>query len=128
MLTLLLSILALGPTGEAVARPDAPLAVRKPAIARPTWVRRPRPEEIRAAYPKAARRAGVAGRVTLSCLVTAEGRLSPCEVVAETPGGQGFAKAALSLSSRFQMRPTLEDGSPVAGGTVRLPILFDPEW
>lgn len=45
-------------------------------------------------------------------------------MVSETPPDYGFGQAALRLSQTFQMQPKIADGTPVAGGTVRIPIVF----
>ena len=75
-------------------------------------------------YPDRAQRMGVEGRVVLNCSVTARGTLENCSVVEESPGDQDFGSAALRMSRLFRMRPRTADGSPVEGGTVRIPISF----
>jgi protein TonB len=56
--------------------------------------------------------------------VTAQGTLTNCEVTSEEPDSAGFGDAAMRMSRLFKMRPMTKDGSPVAGGTVRIPIAF----
>ena len=94
------------------------------AITNADWVRRPNPSDLARFYPEGARQRGLAGRATLSCLVTAEGELANCSVSDESPADQGFGAAALSLSTRFKMGAIMKDGRPVAGGSVRIPIRF----
>ena len=103
---------------------QAPAAPEPPAIVGPTWVATPTAEEAQAVYPKAAADKRLEGRATLKCSVTAEGRLTGCASVAEEPAGQGFAAAALAIAPKFQMQTVTKDGTPVAGGTVRVPIRF----
>jgi hypothetical protein len=45
-------------------------------------------------------------------------------VVSETPPAYGFGAAALTLAGKFLMEPKLQNGRAVAGGAVRIPIVF----
>ncbi|UTP41202.1 energy transducer TonB [Phenylobacterium sp. LH3H17] len=65
---------------------------------------------------------GVEGRATISCTVTSKGTLEGCSIVSEDPADQDFGTATLRASKLFKMRPKTQDGAPVEGGTVRIPL------
>ena len=75
-------------------------------------------------YPDRAQRLDCSGRATISCVVRANGTVANCSVVSEDPPDMGFGDAAVRLSKLFRMRPQTKDGTPVEGGTVRIPIAF----
>ena len=93
-------------------------------ITQPDWLRKPTPEDVSRYYPERAQRLNVEGRATISCTVSAQGTLTSCSVTEETPSDQGFGDAAMRMSKLFKMKPQTKDGSPVSGGTVRIPLVF----
>lgn len=78
-------------------------------------LRGPTLDERRRAHPPAALRAGRSGRAAMSCVIGLDERLSDCHVVSETPEGQGFGQAALTLAPAFRARPPVADGRPQLG-------------
>jgi TonB family protein len=71
----------------------------------------PDPAQIRAFWPPAAQ--GAEGSATLKCIVTADGRLTACSVLKETPAGLGFGAAALAASPSYRFKPAKRLGEPV---------------
>lgn len=130
-----ITTLPLPPTIKPVAADNRPVLatttvdtsnVRPPPkeIRDPTWLSRPTAAEMERYYPQGPLDRGLSGEATLLCSVTAGGDLRGCGVAEETPVGAGFGKAALKLSAYFHMSPRTEDGTPVDGALVRIPIKF----
>ena len=112
------------PEPPRVAPPAPPEPPRNPVIENPSWDRKPSGDDVARYYPDRALRREISGRATISCTVRANGTVTGCSVVSEDPADYGFGDAAIKLSSRFRMKPKRADGTPVEGGTVRIPIVF----
>jgi len=117
------------PVEKRVEVPEPPRAAppeppRPSVITNPDWLRKPTGEDVARYYPERASRMNVEGRAVITCSVTAKGTLEGCSVVSEDPGDQDFGSSALRMSKLFKMRPASKDGTPVSGGTVRIPITF----
>ena len=106
--------------GETAAEPVRPPAV----ITRPRWASLPSAAQLIRAYPDRALGAGVSGSAALMCQVSAVGTLSDCAVTSETPSGQGFGRAAMSLSRYFRMSPGTVDGQAIDGARVAFTVRF----
>jgi protein TonB len=98
---------------EAVAPGDVkPYAAER--YAAPTSLgAQPRPLDLPPiAYPPAARKAAVEGRVVLLLRLDATGRVASARVVEEP--GAGLGEAARAGALRFRFTPAMEAGEPVA--------------
>jgi len=94
-------------------------------IEKPDWVAIPTGDDVTRVWPVEATRLGVGGAAILDCVVTADGHLSDCKVVKESPDNLGFGAAALALAPQFAMKPTTADGRSAAGASVVIPIKFE---
>jgi hypothetical protein len=94
-------------------------------VASPRWISMPDPDRIQGVFPKAAADAGVARGVgVIDCRVAVDGRLTDCKVAREAPAGLGFGEAAMLVAPIMQMNPWTDDGRPVDGARVKLPVQF----
>jgi TonB family protein len=92
----------------------------------PVWAQAPGQEDWAKAYPAHAAQAGISGAVKMKCAATSAGLLAACSVVQESPSGEGFGAAALSLATGMALRPQGANGEPVAGRNLIVPVRFEP--
>jgi protein TonB len=93
-------------------------------LTNPDWISRPTAHQVEQAYPEADLREGITGSATLSCQVTSAGGVVGCKINVETPPGRGFGRAALALTHYFRIRPGTDNGLPIEGASVLIPIRF----
>lgn len=113
---------------------DIPFHFRNPAqgdprkLTAPRWVRTVSPEAMASLYPAAARSVGVStGLGWVRCVVTATGELANCATVREEPAGLGFGAAALEAARIMRMNPWTDDGEPVEGRPVNVPLRLNAQ-
>ena len=102
--------------------PEPPVAR---VINNPSWISQPTGDQMMRAYPNRAIERGIAGSVSLNCLVEANGTVSGCAVTGETPAGQGFGRSAQQLSRYFRVSPRTVNGAP-EGSRVAINLRFVP--
>jgi len=101
------------------------LAAAAPAVGKPTWVRIPDEAQIKAAFADVKETATV--RARLACTVQAGGAVGACSVVSETPEGKGAGAAAMKLAPTFRLSTWSNEGLPVVGGSVVIPLRYEPD-
>lgn len=102
-------------------QPGAP-----PLVTAPVWTKVPSNADFAAAFPTRARTIEtLKSRVVLQCSVATGGTLAGCRVSSETPAGMGFGDAALALAPKFTVNPWSEEGAPLVGSSVRVPIIYE---
>ncbi len=74
-------------------------------------------------YPAEAWRDGIAGTVWIRARVDATGALTGVEID-ESSGHEALDQAAAEAARRWQYRPAMQDGRPIAG-QVRIPLHFE---
>jgi hypothetical protein len=98
-----------------------------PLMAAPRVVARPTTDEIKAAWPAAAAKADVQGVAGMRCRVAANGDAADCALLIETPQGQGFGAALLTLAPKF-LFSAKDAGQVVVAQASWPPWDSGPDW
>lgn len=113
------------------ARVILPVTFENPAMSRqtperltqPNWVTYIDQDRMTQLYPAKAADTGVkTGRGVVNCTVAAGGKLTGCTVESEDPPGLGFGESAVAVLASFTVNPWTDDGHPVDGSLVHLPV------
>jgi TonB family protein len=88
----------------------APLMAGVGGVTTPEIVRSTRVEPE---YPEPARAAGVGGKVFVEAIIRADGTVGDLKLLKESPGGLGFAEAAMKAIRQWRYEPALLAGEPV---------------
>lgn len=108
-------------TGAGTGEGDGPGAGMTP----PRFIRGPNQGNLRDSHPREALRAGRSGVAVVNCRIQADTRLSRCRIVSETPTGQGFGAAGLSVAETYyRFQPPTRNGAPVEDQGVTVTIQF----
>jgi protein TonB len=90
----------------------------------PAWVKKPDEQTLSRHYPVRAQFKNTPGMAMLECQVIADGLLSKCRIVAQTPVDYGFGEAAMSLVPHFQLAARTPSGKSTFGMKVKIPVRF----
>ncbi|MGH7022869.1 MAG: energy transducer TonB family protein [Caulobacteraceae bacterium] len=95
-------------------------------IGAPTWRLALDPTKVAQVFPAAAAAKGITtGRGVAKCSVAADGALTDCQEMPGDPDGMGFSHSAVVIASAMAMNPWTDEGGPVDGATIALPIRFN---
>ncbi len=94
-------------------------------LGEPVWVKVVDSRRSQALFPPAAAAKGLTtGLGVASCAVAADGTLTACVPERADPDGLGFAEAAVTIAGVMQMSLWTQEGGPVDGARLQLPIRF----
>jgi len=95
-------------------------------LTHPRWIKTISPDPDKATFPEAAAKAGLkTGSATVDCIAGADGALAQCQVISESPPNLGFGRMAVQIAEAFVANPWDDNGLPVGGAHVRMPIQMD---
>lgn len=99
-------------------------ALEAATVGKPNWTRLPDLDELHAAFAAGKPSTG-AGRAILGCTVIQGGGFADCSILSEQPGGSGLGPTAMLLKQGFRVATWSNEGLPIVGGRVAIPVRFD---
>jgi TonB family protein len=117
----------MGPFGSSSTRATGnPIPMRNVTMLdAPVWIAAASFDDVARAYP--AKGGGVEGYAADHCHVRRDGTLDTCQTIKESPEGQGFGKAALTLAAKFRIDPAALARAPHSAPIwVDIPIRLPP--
>jgi TonB family protein len=90
----------------------------------PKWAGLPSAADVTAAFADVPKGIGTV-RVVLTCTVQQGGWMDGCVVKSESPAGKGLGPAALALAKKVRVITWTDEGLPVVGGHVDIPIRYE---
>jgi TonB family protein len=95
-------------------------------LTHPDWIQTFDPASNISTFPDTAAMAGLkTGTATVDCVVAPNGALTQCQTVRESTPNVGFGDTAIKIAETFVANPWNEDGLPVDGAHVRMPVQMD---
>lgn len=88
------------------------------------WVWKPGDSALQPFAPRQAVEKRISGKAVLACRVLLSTRVHDCRVIAESAGGFGFGKAALTASRIFRVHPPRRNGKPLNDAWVGIPVVW----
>ncbi|MBB4082575.1 TonB family protein [Brevundimonas lenta] len=108
-------------TGSGTGEGDGPGSGMTP----PRFLRGPTVGELRSSHPPQALRAGRSGVAVVNCKIGADTRLNRCRIISESPPGDGFGAAGMSVATTYyRFRPPTRNGVVVEDQGVTVTIEF----
>lgn len=108
-------------------RPTEIIGSRRVVPGELPWAEAPSYTDVAAAYPKKAQAEKLAGRATLACALSEQGRLNSCDVATVEPRGYGFDTAAKALAKQFRFEVATDaDRKATRSVDIHLTMVFDP--
>jgi TonB family protein len=99
---------------------------RERRIGAPTWRVELDPAKVAQVFPEEAAAKGIkTGRGVAKCEVAQDGALTGCQEMPGDPDGLGFSHAAVVVAGAMAMNPWTDEGGPVDGAVITLPIRFN---